>query len=227
MVRLIASTARWVHPDAFRAMPVWYPEHARGRTSYKADWASVYTNTSRQTGQTQDKVEANIQARKALLGALGLRNGMPKHWTVCHIWGVDDPGFQAPNTVITDPRFYSCTANMVLLPTPLKAFSDSVPEVKTMLRVCAFHLYGWVCQHPHVEEQACQVASRQLPEGYPHDWPGPDRAVLPPGTAPFSIEVKRAIARRKASLRASLESPGANYPAVEVRQTLVYWNIEL
>lgn len=39
--------------------------------------------------------------------------------------------------MVQDHQFYSCVANMVLLPAPLKAFTDAMPEVKAMLRVCS------------------------------------------------------------------------------------------
>jgi hypothetical protein len=42
-----------------------------------------------------------------------------------------------------DRRLFSCVASMVLLPTPLKAFTDTMPHVKVMLRICARNLYGW------------------------------------------------------------------------------------
>ncbi len=57
----------------------------------------------------------------------------------------------------TDRRFFSCVANMVLLPAPLKAFTDVMTEVKMMLCVCAIHLYGWFCDHEEVADVAVQV----------------------------------------------------------------------
>ena len=41
---------------------------------------------------------------------------------------------------------------MVLLPTPLKAFTDTMPEVKAMLRICGRSLYGWECDHESMKE---------------------------------------------------------------------------
>ena len=32
---LIERTARWVAPETFKLLPVWYPEHARGQPFYK------------------------------------------------------------------------------------------------------------------------------------------------------------------------------------------------
>jgi hypothetical protein len=38
ITELIARTARWVHPDTFAALPVWFPEVARGSPSYNAGY---------------------------------------------------------------------------------------------------------------------------------------------------------------------------------------------
>ena len=113
------------------------------------------------TGEKIHKREANIYAAKALDLALGIRSKDKTNWSCCHIWGVDDPKFQKTNTVIADHRFYSCVANMVLLPTPLKAFTDSMPEIKSMLRICSTNLYGWRCDHTDMENWSeCRFASK-------------------------------------------------------------------
>ena len=39
VMRLIETTARWVDPETFRLLPLWYPEHARHTLFYKADWS--------------------------------------------------------------------------------------------------------------------------------------------------------------------------------------------
>lgn len=222
----IAKSARWVHPDAFRALPVWYPEFARGAPSYDANWSRRYQNKNRTTGQVVEKWEPNIKAGKAFLGALGAVK--TPNWTVCHIWGVDDPSFQRSNSVIRDPRFYSCVGNMVWLPTPLKGFTDAVPEIKHMLRVCAFHLYEWVCEHDDVKDDAARVRSGEIPVHYPMSWPTGSRRVLPPGTAPCSQRVVAAIAKRKAELKAALNSDAFHhYPREQVRSVLSFWRVQL
>lgn len=58
------------------------------------------------------------------------------------MWGIDDPTFGSLNVVVQDARYYSCVVNMVLLPTPLKAFTDFMPEVKAMLRTCSTPFAG-------------------------------------------------------------------------------------
>jgi hypothetical protein len=226
IIDLMARTARWVHPDTFRALPVWYPETARGQPIYDANWGSVYRNRNRSTTKVTEKSEPNIKAGKAFVAGLGTRKA--PNWTVCHIWGVDDPKFQRSNGVVRDPKFYSCIGNMVWLPTPLKGFTDAVPEVKRMLRTCAFYLYDWACEHPDVQEQAKEVRSGVVPEGYPTVWPAPGRRVLPPGTAPFSPRVAQAIAIRKEQLRRMLNDRRlTNFPRKQAKDVLKFWKIQL
>src|SRR5205823_5913681 len=60
VVDLIERSARWVHPDTFRALPLWAPHTARGRPLYDARWSRRYTNTRKVTGVTAEKVEGNV-----------------------------------------------------------------------------------------------------------------------------------------------------------------------
>lgn len=226
IVDLIVRTAKWVHPDAFRALPVWYPETARRQPIYDASWQRVYKNTNRVTGAVTEKFEPNIKAKEAFRTALGARR--TNNWTVCHIWGVDDPHFQANNRVVCDPRFYSCVANMVWLPTPLKGFTDAVPEIKHMLRTCCFYLYDWACEHDDVQLQATEVRSGRIPDAYPKAWPAPGRYCHPPGTAAFTPRIAAAIGKRKSQLRRMLADRSlAKYPRDQVRDVLKFWKIEL
>lgn len=98
-----------------------------------------------------------------------------------------------------------------------------------MLRVCAFHLYGWACEHPSVAEQAARVASGWIPGGYPKSWPCADRpGLLPPGTGPFSERIAREITKRKRKIKAELENAGfLHYPKQEVLSVLEFWGIGL
>ncbi|MFG1284088.1 hypothetical protein [Xanthobacter autotrophicus] len=138
VVELIERTARWVHPETFRRLPVWAPHTARGRPLYDSAWARRYTNTKKATKITAEKFEGNVAALNALVAALGVAAPKPKNWTVCHIWGYDDPSFAQQSSVVQDPRYFSCVANMVWLPTPLKGFTDALPEIKAMLRFAPF-----------------------------------------------------------------------------------------
>lgn len=224
---MIERTARWVNPMTFEYLPVWYPEHARRALFYKANWSEPQMNRNRQTGVSIHKSEGNVYANKALTLALGLRAGERPNWSCCHIWGVDDAQYQVSNAVVQDRRYFSCVANMVLLPTPLKAFTDVMADVKMMLRVCARHLYGWSCDHEEVADIASQVAAWSSWDAYPESWPKPDRNSLPLGTAGFSARIKEAADRRKTAIRKDLASAGPHYPRNEVRNVLDYWNISL
>lgn len=229
IVELIERTARWVHPDTFRALPVWAPHTARGRPLYDAAWARRYTNTRKATGVTAEKFEGNVAALNALVAALDVASPKPKNWTVCHIWGYDDPSFAERSSVVQDPRYFSCVANMVWLPTSLKGFTDTLPEIKAMLRVCAFHLYGWACEHESVAAQAEQVRSGWIPPNYPNSWPSVERSnVLPSGTAPFTPRIEHEIAKRKAKMRSDLANAEyLHYPKTEVEDVLKFWNVDL
>ena len=149
---LIERTARWVAPETFRLLPVWFPEHARRRYFYKANWSEPQLNKNRASGNSSHKYEGNNNANQALTLALGLRKATRPNWSCCHLWGVDDASFQKSNDVVSDHRFYSCIGNMVLLPTPLKAFTDAMPDIKVMLRLCARNLNGWQCDHESMVE---------------------------------------------------------------------------
>lgn len=69
IMETIARTARWVHPDTFRALPVWCPDTARGQPRYDARWNSVLVS-----GRGVPKVEENIRAGTALVEALGVKS---------------------------------------------------------------------------------------------------------------------------------------------------------
>lgn len=224
IMETIARTARWVHPDTFRALPVWCPDTARGQPRYDARWNSVLVS-----GRGVPKVEENIRAGTALVEALGVKSPpKPKNWTVCHIWGYDDEKFAGRSNVVRDPRYYSCVGNMVWLPTPLKGFTDAVPAIKECLRFCAFHLYGWACEHPEVEAASNRVRMRTTPEGYPAKWPTADRPILPPGTAPFSERVKASVEKRRARIRMQLADSGlVSFPRDQVRDVVAFWRMDI
>lgn len=229
IVEIVARTARWVHPQTFRALPLWCPWTARGRPLYEKTWQRRSTNTRRDTGIKSEKFEANVVAGKALVTALGVTSPKPANWTVCHIWGYDDEAFATQSGIVRNPRYYSCVANMIWLPTPLKGFTDALPEIKKMLRTCAFHLYGWVCEDDSVKAQADDIRSGVVPSGYPESWPCPARpGILPPGTAFFTPAVADEIRKRKANFRSMLSDPTLiNFPREEVREVLEFWKIDL
>jgi hypothetical protein len=182
-------------------------------------------NRNRQTGVSIHKSEGNLYANKALTLALGLRAAERPNWSCCHIWGVDDSAYQVSNVVVQDRRFYSCVANMILLPTPLKAFTDVMSEVKMMLRVCALHLYGWSCGHEDLKGVSKQVSQWTNWDAYPMSWPKPSRASIPLGTIKFSDRIKEAANRRKLAIRDDLVSAGPHYPLEEVQEVLDFWKL--
>jgi hypothetical protein len=222
IMKMIARTARWVHPAVFKSLPVWRPDTARNLPIYKADW------NTRATNKGDVKSEGNVAAQSSLLSALGVVGRRPSGWTTCHIWGYDDNGFMGRSRIVQDRRYFSCVGNMILLPTPLKGFTDAVPEIKFQLRVCGFHLYGWACEHPDVIDEATIVRSGAIPEGYPSDWPTGDHHILPPGTGPYNDIVKSKIAARKNQiLRLLNDQTLKEYPRAEVQAVLDFWKINL
>ena len=222
-MRLIERTAQWVDPATFRLLPVWYPEHARRRYFYKANWSAPQRNRNRQSGHEEHKREGNVHANKALTAALGLSSAGRQNWSCCHIWGVDDPTFQEANDIVQDPRYFSCVANMILLPTPLKAFTDAMPEVKGMLRAGARDLYGWVCDHDGAAGDRSRLDVWAAHEAYPRSWAGGEF----PGVRPLTPTIRLAVERRIAALRRDLIEAGPYYPRDVVRATLAHWRVDV
>jgi hypothetical protein len=227
VMKLIERTARWVDPKTFEYLPVWYPEHARQELFYKSNWSVPQTNTSRFNGNTVHKEEGNTNANKALTMALGLRGKDRPNWSCCHIWGLDDAKYSKSNAIVRDRRYYSCVANMVLLPTPLKAFTDVMPEVKAMLRICVANFYGWICEHESLKLATEAVANWDRWEAYPASWPLHHKLSIPLGVMPFTDRVKEAADRRRNTIRQDLESAGQYYPRQDVLGTLKFWNVVL
>jgi hypothetical protein len=227
IMQLIEHTARWVDPATFELLPLWYPEHARRCCFYKNNWSEPQMNKNRQTGYTEHKREGNVHANLALTHALGLRSDDRPNWSCCHIWGIDDALYQESNAVVQDRRFFSCVANMVLLPTPLKAFTDTMQEVKAMLRICARHLYGWHCDHEGAVEGLAAVEGWADWSAYPDSWPTAQRASLPKGVAKLDAGTRESARRRLAIIRRDLKDAGPHYPRDEVRAALAYWKIEI
>ena len=225
ITRLIERTAKWVAPETFQRLPVWYPEHRRRGLFYKSNWSEPQLNTNRQTGEAVHKYEANIYASKALTHALGLRSRNRPNWTCCHIWSVDDASYASTNVVVQDPRFYSCVANMVLLPTPLKAFTDVMPEVKAMLRACAFFTYNWKCDHPELAQVDLDQATAD--PAYPLSWPKRSRDGRPMGTVAMTSSIARDADRRLKAIRHDTAHAGPHYPKDQVYAALKYWGVEL
>ncbi len=228
IVEIIARHALWVNPETFRRLPVWCPYIARGQRLYDVTWKTQYQNTKRSTGETSGKTEANVIAGKVLIDALGITKPKPRNWTVCHIWGYDDPTFAEGGNIARNPLYYSCVANMIWLPTPLKSLTDSLPAVKAVLRTCAFYLYDWACEHESVREQADAIRAGAIPHYYPKNWPTANQKGLPPGTAQFTDEIEVAIIRQKDKIKVMLADTSlAHFPREQVRKVLAFWKITL
>jgi hypothetical protein len=225
IMSLIERTSRWVAPETFTFLPVWFPEHARRWYFYKANWSQPQMNTNRRTKVAVHKVEGNVHASTALTFALGISKDMRPNWSCCHLWGVDDPTFQKANDVVADHRFFSCVGNMVLLPTPLKAFTDAIPEIKAMLRICARNLYGWQCDHDSVGDTNLLLDHWADWSVYPASWPRVPGAQRPRGTVDFTSAIKTQGTKRLSRVRYDLKHAGEFYPREQVRNALAYWRI--
>jgi hypothetical protein len=224
---LIERTARWVAPETFKLLPLWFPEHARGSPFYKGNWSEPQMNKNRTTGNSVHKSEGNVNANEALTLALGLRKKHRPNWSCCHIWGVDDASYQLSNVVVMDRRFFSCVGNMVLLPTPLKAFTDTMPKLKAMLRICARNLYGWQCDHDNLLATNTALDSWTDWNSYPESWPKAPHEKVPLGMVELSPIIRASAQKRLAKIRHDLEHAGRYYPRNEVRDALAYWKIAL
>ena len=223
IANIISKTARWVDKRTFELLPSWYPETWRGALMYNSEWTVPRVNKNRQTNISVHKSEGNTRANTTLTYALGSTKSTREGWSCCHIWDHGDTKFQTSNFVVGDSRFYSCVANMVLLPTPLKAFTDSMPEIKEMLRIAAFHHFGWYCDHEKLDKWN-YLQSGKLPDHYPLDWPNHDKPSLSiSGIVSLNGKIKKRIDRRIARINDDLINAGEYYPREIVNQTLAYW----
>lgn len=221
IINLVARTARWVDRATFEILPVWFPEHARGAPRYKGNWTTA--QLANKAGAVEHRRETNEAANLALTMALGLRLANRANWSCCHIWSVDDPTFQTSNSIARDHRFYTCVANMVLLPTPLKAFTDALPAVKTMLRICARNYYGWRCDHVDLSDDLDRFDAWDV---YPDVWPR-HQGKAPIGVLSLNDEIIERAGRRIERIRQDLRSAGPLYPRSRVLETCAYWGMDV
>jgi hypothetical protein len=184
-------------------------------------------NKNRATGHSVHKSEGNVHANKALRLALGLRSKHRPNWSCCHIWGIDDARYQLSNAIMMDRRFFSCVGNMVLLPTPLKAFTDTMPDVKAMLRICARNLYGWPSEHEEFLAANTTLDKWTDWNSYPESWPRTPHQKLPSGVVPLSPAIRECATKRLDAILKDLQHAGPYYPREEVKAALAYWRIQL
>lgn len=205
---ILAATCRWVDPATFALLPVWHPYTARKEPLYSEGWTRPMTN------RDAAKFERNTAANKTLTEALGLRGKGRTNWTCCHVWGNDDALFKSCRSEVNDPRFYTCPANMVLLPTPLKAFTDAVPEVKAALRYGARVLYGFWPESR--AEPDANAAGCYLPDSW-RAAPGF------PGVMAQSGLVDRTARLRASQLSALMSARPRYFPYAKAREAVLYW----
>jgi hypothetical protein len=116
---------------------------------------------------------------------------------------------------------------MVLLPTPLKAFTDTMPGVKTMLRICARNLYGWHCDHDDLAAANELLEKWDAWDAYPESWPRALYEKRPPGVVELSPAIRTSAEKRLDCIRNDLANAGPFYPREKVRAALEYWKIEV
>ena len=116
---------------------------------------------------------------------------------------------------------------MVLLPTPLKAFTDTMPDVKAMLRICARNLYGWPSGHDEFLTTNDTLDKWTDWDSYPHSWPRTPHEKLPIGVVALSPTIRASAQNRLACIRRDLEHAGSYYPREVVKAALAYWKVEL
>ncbi len=207
MAEMLNKLVRWPDPEAVARLPVWFPELARKMPLYKAGWMERATNKKR------PKTEGNTSANTALTRTLNQSSKARPHWTCCHIWGNDDTSYASGHSEVNDPRYYSSPANMVLVPTPLKAITDFVPQFKIALRLTAYRLYGFLPDARTLPDRA------DAGDWMPIEWTEP----AGPAVVRFGKVAETAMKRRVAQISDDLKLVGTAYPAGQVRETIGYW----
>lgn len=205
---LLAATSRWVDPETFKLLPVWHPYTARKAPLYSEGWTRPATNKG------EPKYEGNVAANKTLTESLGLAAAHRTNWTCCHIWGNDDATFQSSQSEVNDRRYFTCPANMILVPTPLKAFTDSVPEVKAAIRYAARLLYDfWPEGRP---EPNALEAGAYLPSA----WLGRDHF---PNVVPLGPRIMSWARSRYENLKSLMQTRPGHFPYAETAEAIRYW----
>lgn len=207
---LLESCTIWIDPQAFAMLPVWSPYTFRKAPLYKANW------TDRLTNKGVPKLEGNVAAGDAQNKYLGLPSSNKvsrPNWSCCHLWGNDDPKFQSDHAEVNDPRFFTCPANMVLVPSPLKTFTDTIPEVKAALRYVAKRLYSFV---PDGREEPSQnAAGKFLPDAW--------KTETPKGIVKLNATIMSRLETRADELNRLQTEAGLHYPRQSVASVVRYW----
>jgi hypothetical protein len=223
---LIERTARWVAPDTFKLLPLWFPEHARRAHYFKGNWSEPQMNQSRATGTSVHKSEGNVFANKALTLALGLRKRLRPNWACCHIWGVDDASYQLTNVVVADHRFFRAWAIWYFCPHRSK---PSRIRCWMSKRCCGFahttSMAGGAITEVYLKRMPPSTSGR-TGRGIPkagrghrtksYNWNSPALAGY--------TGIRREASRQDTSRQ---EHAGERYPRDRVRDAMEYWKITL
>jgi hypothetical protein len=116
---------------------------------------------------------------------------------------------------------------MVLLPTPLKAFTDALPAIKAMLRICSMNLYEWKCEHEELRDAHRALTNWSDWESYPASWPKIPNERIPLGAIPLSPSIRASAEKRLSEIRRDMRDAGPHYPRDQVKATLGFWNVLL
>lgn len=168
---LLAETAIWASPGVFHLLKsdnvhaTWYPLTRR-----------AYVKRGEKKGQLVGNVrlDDNTYANVAIKRAVG-KHGRICNVHACHVW---------PRTAY-DERYYTCIANIVLLPRSIAGLSDNHPSMTKALQYRSFELYGWFPTDIAGDPQSPPVK----PPNYPANWREPE---------PLTPEIRDAVSRRSA-----------------------------
>jgi len=118
---------------------------------------------------------------------------------------------------------------MVLLPTPLKAFTDAMPEIKVMLRLCAKNLYGWSCGQDILPHEHAAVEKFSAWDAYPGSWPRIYGDKVPLGMMPMHLNpaIYQSAKKRLERIWFDLVYAGPFFPRKQVQDAMNYWEEHL
>lgn len=191
VMSLIERTARWVDPKTFDRPPVWYRERARKVHFFKDNWSQPQMNKSRQTGNSIHKMESNTYANEALTLALGMRSSAVQLVVLPYL------GCGRRQVPAVEPRRGGSQILLVRrqhgpASHPSETFTDTMPEVKAMLRICTCNLCGWPCDHDSVLAGNSALDGWSDWDAYPQSWPRRPREKNPLGVVAFSPTIENA-----------------------------------
>ncbi|WP_419828047.1 hypothetical protein [Sphingomonas sp.] len=99
-----------------------------------------------------------------------------------------------------------------------------MPEVKAMLKICAYNMYGWRCEEDMLAGHDIEAAARW--PAYPSSWPRTPDDPHPPDVMALTDRTARDARKRLQRIRDDLQNAGPFYPREQVRAALAHWNLE-